>query len=123
MTTKLIDLIKAQGWNVEDEGTSIRIAQHSPAGEDFSFSVEPAGDKDTIYEILHYTNEFDPEDHAEMYIPMRGTGGVPSTIREILQDAEDIKEKMRKFSDSSSTNSSSGEIPPTVDPIIICPDI
>lgn len=94
MTSKLKNLINSQGWSVEDEGCSIRIAKPSPAGEDFSFSVEPAGDKNTIDEILHYANEFDPESHAEIYIPIRGTGGVPNTIREILQDAEDIKDML-----------------------------
>lgn len=113
MTQKLLKLFDELGWVVEDEGCSIRIAKASPAGEDFSFSVEPAGDKDTIYEILHYVNEFDPESHVEVYIPMRGTGGVPSTIREILQDAEDIKAMLMDLANVLSDYESTNETAPS----------
>ena len=35
--------------------------------------------------------DFDPDEHAELYINMRGTRGVPDSIRTLIDDADEIK--------------------------------
>lgn len=54
----LLDKVEAMGWwyNTCDDG-SVEIGQHSPAGEDFFFSI--AG-KDIVAEVQEYYEDFDP---------------------------------------------------------------
>ena len=54
-------------------------------------------EEDFIRQFERYAEDFDAEEHAEMYINMRGKRGVPNcTIRELLNDAEEIKQLYEK---------------------------
>ena len=44
-----------------------------------------------ITAFVEYANWFDAEDHAEMWIESRGKNGVPESIKDLLEDAEWIK--------------------------------
>jgi len=89
---KLFNKIEAQDWNIEDEGDSYRISKYSDEGEDFSFSIEKSSTENMKKEIIDYAEDFDPEEHAEMWIEIRGTRGVPNSIRALIKDAESIKD-------------------------------
>lgn len=73
---------------------------YSPAGEDCIIEEtidtnNPAtGGKVTFCDIWalaarKYLN-YNAEDHAEMWIPIRGSRGVPESIRTLIEDAEAI---------------------------------
>lgn len=100
MKKKHRKIIEAQGWTIEDcewgDGTKgYELFQNSPAGEDFSFSIEA---DDVPYNVMEYYLDFDPDEHIEMWIEARhsGVGGIPST-RELVNDAEAIEEMLRKL--------------------------
>ena len=84
------------GWRVDeyDDGT-VEFSQCSPAGEDFSFAVNA---KDAAKEIYEYYDDFDMDEHIEMWIEARENGviGVPST-RQLVEDAEDISEMLKEL--------------------------
>lgn len=84
------------GWRVDeyDDGT-VEFSQYSPAGEDFSFTVNA---KDAAKEIYEYYDDFDIDEHIEMWIDARENGviGVPST-RRLVEDAEDIFEMLKEL--------------------------
>ena len=42
---------------------------------------------------------FDPDEHAEPYIEMRGRNGVPNSVRALIRDAEEIGELLDEVSD------------------------
>ena len=44
-----------------------------------------------IKQFNEYAENFDIDDHAEMYIPMRGQNGVPDSISDLVEDAKWIK--------------------------------
>lgn len=64
----------------------------SDAGEDFVFYISAADDQEFINGFADYAQNFDPDDHAALYIPMRGENGVPDSARVLIEDADSIKE-------------------------------
>lgn len=81
------------GWH-HNERNYVELGKYSPEGEDFSMIID-FDKKDVIDSFLknlkEYESDFDPEEHAEMWIEGRGKNGVPNSIRDLLDDAEAIK--------------------------------
>lgn len=77
------------------DGT-VDLEQHSPAGEDFSFTVS---EKNIVADIEEYAANFDPDEHIEMLIMARRSGlsGVPSTT-ELVEDAKAIEDMLEELS-------------------------
>ena len=94
---KIIKVCEGEGWDVYDTGEGLEISQASPAGEDFNFYV----DKDNLtYNIINYACNFDPEEHAKMWIENMGNvAGVPQSIRILIDDADDIAEMLENLAD------------------------
>ena len=94
--TKIKEIAERLGWKVEeyDDGT-VDFSKYSPAGEDFSFTVNA---KEAEKEIYEFYNVFDVDEHVEMWIEARenGTPGVPST-RELVEDAGDIYKMLKEL--------------------------
>lgn len=103
----IIAKAKELGWEVvfgeQDSGKYVEFYQYSPAGEDFSFCVWFDSIKDIPYEVRQYYINFDPDEHIEMWIEARknGVAGIPS-IRELVNDADDIDNMLEKLSDALS---------------------
>ena len=98
---KYIEVIEDLGWIiVEDpDDTGVEIRQASPAGEDFSFYADTA---DFPESVVKYARCFDPDEHVELWIGHRGEGGCPSTVRGLVEDADAIKQMLRKLADALS---------------------
>jgi glycine cleavage system regulatory protein len=79
-----------------DESGNVELSKYSPAGEDFSFSVEVNG---FVENVKEYSANFDIDEHVEMWIQARKNkaSGVPTT-RELVKDAEDISEMLKELS-------------------------
>lgn len=84
------------GW-YHEERNYVELQKPSPAGEDFSMVIDFARGNpvDTFLSNLNeYWDNFDPDEHAEMWMPQRGKGGCPESILGLLTDAEEIKESV-----------------------------
>ena len=93
LTKKQIDIIEKNTYfSVEDVGDGYEIGWYTDAGEDFSFYVS---DDDPIKEMIAYVDYFDPEEHARDWF---GSPGAPG-LRELLDDAEGIKEQLLVLKD------------------------
>jgi len=109
----IVNAAENVGWNVTDaresgftvdEGiTQFEFGKYSPAGEDFSFTVESDCPEGMVDEINAYSADFDKEDHIKMWIGAgeHGTDGVPS-IKEIVKDADAIEDMLRELAESIS---------------------
>jgi putative lipoic acid-binding regulatory protein len=86
------------GFTVEKGVTELEFSKYSPAGEDFSFSVSGRTQKELKDEIKNYVNDFDVDEHIELWIEARknGVGGVPN-IRELVKDADDIYDMLEEL--------------------------
>lgn len=106
---RIIDVAEDLGWSVSF-GTQTRIdpvtqeqveesyaefERYSPAGEDFGFTVFFDMDEDITREVSSYAEDFDIDEHVEMWVQAKANGGqgIPS-VRELVDDAEDIKEML-----------------------------
>lgn len=90
MNKKVRKVIENLGWSIEEDDRYIDLRQHSPLGEDYGFSIATSNTKQELNDIIDYCYDFDEKEHAEMWIKIRGTNDVPSSIKALLQDAEDI---------------------------------
>ena len=105
---QVLDTATSEGWSYDeidfanDEG-GYEFFQYSPAGEDFSFTA-CYGDKGLsddekgaklIEDIESYADDFDEEEHAEMWI---GGNGAPG-LKTLVQDAEDIHDMLISLAD------------------------
>ena len=90
---KYIDVIESLGWNILGDlnDTGVELQQASPAGEDFVFYTDTA---DFPKGVIEYARDFDPDEHVELWVEHRGEGGCPSTVRELVDDAEAIKKML-----------------------------
>jgi hypothetical protein len=93
---KYIDICEKLGWNVEEEDDGrLYLSQYSPAGEDFGISV----DADNIVEdVGDYYDTFNPDDHAYMWYGRNN--GEPSSLRDLLDDAEAIDNMLKELYDA-----------------------
>lgn len=73
---------------------------YSNAGEDVVETVFYNGtSKNFIRAFREMADDFDADEHAEMWIESRGKRGVPDSIRALINDADNIKEFLSKVAD------------------------
>ena len=97
--TKIKEIAEHLGWKVREQNDgTMDFSKYSPAGEDFSFTVNA---KEAEKEIYEFCEDFDVDEHIEMWIEARqnGVSGIPST-RQLVEDAEDIYEMLKELADA-----------------------
>lgn len=92
---RFIDAAEREGWKVSETDSEFELSKFSPLGEDFNFCVER---RNAAANVLDYYEDFDPEEHAAMWINAKTQKGnpsqVPGTLKDICQDADDIDEML-----------------------------
>lgn len=89
MKKELRKAIESCGWSIHSDTS---IESYSPAGEDLW--IECAKDETIIEAIESEYNNFDVDEHVDLWVESRGKNGVPSSCRELVEDAEAIKEML-----------------------------
>lgn len=98
MKKRLKHICENLGWKIYEYKTDVELENYSPAGEDFSFCVDK---KDLVKNITEYADDFDADEHAEMWVKnMHTVRGVPQSIRTLINDADAIKEMLMELSDN-----------------------
>ena len=97
---RYIDILKENDWSIcsytGDGG--VELEKYSPLGEDFLMYVEVVNFPDSVRE---YANDFDPDEHASMWINARGTvNGVPESVKDLIEDAYAIKQMIYELADA-----------------------
>lgn len=85
----------------EQDGQYVsELETYSPAGEDVIITVWHDGTtEDFIHSFYQYAIDFDPDEHAETWIEYRGENGVPSSIRDLINDADDIDDALNTMAE------------------------
>lgn len=76
------------------ERNYVEMERYSPAGEDFTMIIDFDIDNPVesfLENLKEYSEDFDIDEHVEKWIPERGKGGCPSSIKELVEDAESIQ--------------------------------
>ena len=91
--------ISENGGNAKEYGYVIEGEYWSDLGEDVLITL--VVDELSIDEIVHamYICEenFDAEDHATELYNLHGQGGTPTSLRALLQDADEQQEKLEQI--------------------------
>jgi hypothetical protein len=95
MKKNQITIIENLDWSFSEYDGMIEFSKYSPAGEDFSFCVSSVC---MVDEIQQYYNDFDEDEHIEMWAKAKenGVSGIPS-FRELVEDADAIKDMLEEL--------------------------
>ena len=96
----LIDAAELLDWSVHIYDDYIEFEKYSPAGEDFIFTITGNDEARVVEQVREYAYDFDPDEHAEMWVESRGKRGVPDSIRTLIDDADAIKEMVSELADA-----------------------
>ena len=114
LSEKVIDVLENNGWRLcsvekwcssfpEDGEYYAEVEAYSPAGEDYVFTVWFNGfSADFIEKVCEHAEEYDADDHAADLVQYRGQRGVPNSVREIIDDAEEIGTMLSDLADELS---------------------
>lgn len=97
---KYIDILEQNDWNVSSYTEDNRkiFSKRRILSNFNSPIVEVENFPESVRE---YANNFDADEHAEMWIEARGrVNGVPNSIRELIEDAEEIQEMLNELADT-----------------------
>ena len=70
------------------------------AGQDIPVEITFDGTaEDFVKEFTEYAENYDVDEEVELYVDGRGKRGVPSTVRELLDDCQEAKDTLMKIAD------------------------
>lgn len=109
----IIAILESEGFSCgrletspKDGENYIEISQMTPKGEDWIETVWFDGSYVGFNEaVKRRAEDFDVDEEVEIWIPHRGEGGCPSSITDLVKDAEWKKERLTALSDALSKNS------------------
>lgn len=94
LNNTIAEILEYNGFNynevTEQDGKYyIELNNNTPLGEDWWLTVWFDGtDKSFVDAVEEITTNFDIDEEAEIWVPLRGKNGVPSSISALVQDAE-----------------------------------
>lgn len=104
---RMLDKAEEMDWSYtvyvepsQNNRTYVDLETYSPAGEDFGMTIDfDAEDQAESFlkDLSDYADNFDVDEHVEMWMPSRGKKGCPSTARELVEDAEAITEMIKEL--------------------------
>lgn len=101
MTKKTVEKIAQKlGWSVDwDDDKSVTFSQYSPAGQDFSFSVDYKKIDDIYDEVFLYYQNYDPSYEAYLWLDESGHGknGAPYGMGDVYNDMVACEEMLSKL--------------------------
>ena len=97
---RMLDKAEESDWSYsvyeepsQNSRTYVEMGKFSPAGEDFSMIIDfDAEDQAESFlkDLWDYADNFDVDEHVEMWIPERGKRGCPSTARELYGELDGV---------------------------------
>ena len=98
MNKRIKTLCEKLDWKIYEYKNDVELEKYSPAGEDFFFCVEK---NDFVNNVCQYAEDFDADEHAEMWVENRQTvSGVPQSIRTLIDDADAIKKMLLELAEN-----------------------
>lgn len=99
---KLERIIENEGFyfkhkKEEKRGYYALLEQSTPLGEDWCLEFFYQTFYDLLQQILESACDYDVEDEAAVWIDIRGTRGVPNSIRALLDDSQWKKDKLTEL--------------------------
>ena len=85
--------------STESDGYTLEGEFWSDLGEDciIYLFVDELSTEEILHAMYVYQENFDAEEHAEELYNLHGQGGTPTSLRELLQDADEQAEKLQEI--------------------------
>jgi len=103
LSVKTVDIVENNGFSLEeiieqDGKYYVEMNQSTPEGEDWWETVWFDGTDEGFAEaIMDRLNNFDVDEETEIFIEGRGTNGIPSSIKDLIEDAEWKQEQLENL--------------------------
>lgn len=89
----------------QTDSYDVELETYSPEGENVIISLIYDGtEEDFIRQFESYAEDFDPDEHVTMWFESRGENGVPESIRDLINDANWIKNMLLMVSKKLQTD-------------------
>lgn len=77
--------------SIQEDERYVEFEYWSDLGEDclITLQLEEFTLDNLFRELFYYADSFDAEDHATMLYNLHGQGGTPTSIRDLLEDADE----------------------------------
>ncbi len=110
LTDAVVECAEAKGWKVnagiyyKEQKSEFEFQKYSPAGRDFSFSVEMrcANINSLIENMEEYYEDFDVDSEAYLWLDQSGHGrnGAPYRMRAVIEDMEATERMIERLLDA-----------------------
>lgn len=105
LTEREQEILEDQGWRLLEVGEQdgcpyVEIENWSPAGEDLPETIWIEEGDTFASAARKWADSFDKDDHVELWVESRGERGVPSSIRELVDDADEIQQMFNELADA-----------------------
>lgn len=100
LSQNYIDILEENDWTILSYigDRRVELEKYSPLEEDFIMYVDVVNFPDSVRE---YAKDFDPDEHAAMWISARGiANGVPESVKDLIEDACAIKQMIYELADA-----------------------
>ena len=98
--TEFLMSVKKNEGSIYNFKYYVLLQAHSPLGEDLPEEFEVDTIKELVKEMHYRADNYDADEHAELWIGSRGEHGVPNcSIRDLLDDAEEIGRMYKTLAD------------------------
>ena len=98
--TEFLMSVKKNEGSVYNFKYYVLLQAHSPLGEDLPEEFEVDTIKELVKEMRYRADNYDADEHAELWVGSRGEHGVPDcSIRDLLDDAEEIGRMYKTLAD------------------------
>ena len=87
-------------WGSSDDWYGIVEFWTDTAGQDIPVEIDFDGTaEDFVKKYVEYAENYDVSEEVELYVESRGKNGVPSTVRELLDDCQEAKDTLMEIAD------------------------
>lgn len=98
--TEFLMSVKKNEGSIYNFKYYVLLQAHSPLGEDLPEEFEVDTIKELVKEMRDRADNYDADEHAELWVGSRGEHGVPNcSIRDLLDDADEIGEMYNTLAD------------------------
>lgn len=89
--------------SIQEDERYVEFEYWSDLGEDciITLQLEDFTLDDLFHELFNYADSFDAEEHATMLYNLHGQGGTPTSIRDLLDDADEQQELLDNLVDEA----------------------
>lgn len=99
---RCVEICEALGWRVFVGKTDVEIESWSPLGENLICTF---GKDDFVNNVVKYAEDFDADEHAQMWVENWDTvAGVPHSVRALIDDAEAIQDMLDELAEALQNN-------------------